>query len=264
MNRKKVVLALIIIVVVVISFPTISGVLMKKAIQENPDIILNVIRQNPQAVVDVVQHTQKANQQATIEDRMAKKRFAELKNPKEPEIIVGRPLKPGSNLNAPVTIVVYISFQCPKCVEGSDLLDALMARYPGKLKIHYKHITGDILSFKQAQLFEAVAALDQEKAWLLYDYMFENMLNIRSQGFDYILQYTQKLGFDSKLLSKDLYSQRVREALNSDWSEGKKFEVQGTPTFFINGISITGVRPMEEFTDLVDAVLISKQLAKLM
>ncbi len=241
--------------IVALNYSLISRIVLQKAIQENPEVILNVIKNNPQTVLDVVQKTQKANQEKAIELIRAQKRTEDINNPKQPEILEGRPMKPGSNLNAPVSIVVYSSFQCPKCAEGSEIIDNLMAKYPGKLKVYFKHLTGDTLAFQQALLFEATAAQDPKKAWLLHDYMFENMLTIKSGGFDFILQYAKEIGLDFDQLPKDMYSQTIRDGIRSDLEEGKKFGIQGTPTFFINGISITGARQIDEFFNLIDSAL---------
>ncbi|MCP3945004.1 MAG: thioredoxin domain-containing protein [Desulfobacteraceae bacterium] len=99
------------------------------------------------------------------------------------------------------------------------------------------------------------AVQDQEKAWLLHDYMLENIPDIKADGFDFILKYGKEIGLDFTKLSQDMFSQKVRDLLRADLEEGKKFKLQGTPTFFINGISITGAMPMGEFTSLIDTML---------
>ncbi|MCP3945003.1 MAG: thioredoxin domain-containing protein [Desulfobacteraceae bacterium] len=127
---------------IVLITPIIANMLIKKTIQENPNIVLDIIKKDAQK---------------TFEESIVKKRIEELKNPKHPSILDGRTIKPGSNPDAPVTIVVYSSFQCPKCSEGSKIIENLMAIYPGQLKVYYKHLTGDTLAFQQGLLFEAVA-----------------------------------------------------------------------------------------------------------
>jgi protein-disulfide isomerase len=43
-----------------------------------------------------------------------------------------------------------------------------------------------------------------------------------------------------------------RAAVQKDVEEGKRLEVAGTPTFFINGRVLTGAQPLEAFVRVID------------
>lgn len=52
-------------------------------------------------------------------------------------------------------------------------------------------------------------------------------------------------------LASDRYAQRVQETLDYGLGLG----ITGTPTFFINGRRLVGVRPIEDFRAAIDAEL---------
>jgi protein-disulfide isomerase len=40
--------------------------------------------------------------------------------------------------------------------------------------------------------------------------------------------------------------------INADTEEAKKFQISGTPGFIINGVSLRGAYPYEEFKTIID------------
>jgi protein-disulfide isomerase len=83
----------------------------------------------------------------------------------------------------------------------------------------------------------AEAAGAQGRFWEMHDYLFEHPLSL-SNGF--VLQYATNLGLDvdrfEREIAEHIYAERVRSDLRSGIESG----VNGTPTFFINGIRHDG------------------------
>lgn len=230
-----------------ISPETIRSVLKKK-----PSIVLDVIRDNPLELQKIIV----AGQKKAYEETIANIRKEELENPKAP--VIGRHLQPmpGSVEDAPITIVVYSSFQCPNCAQAAKTIDKLIEKYPNKLKVYYKHSTGSSnLAFQQALAFEATLLQSSAKAWLLHDYMFDNLATIRADGLAAIFPFAKQIKIDMDKLSNDMSSQIVLDRLRSDLEENQHFNIQYTPTVIINGISVIGSRPLKEYTDVIDHAL---------
>jgi len=231
---------------------TITADSIRTILKEDPKIVLDVIRNNPLELQKILV----AGQKKAYEETIGKIRADELKSPKSP--VIGKHLQPlpGSTQNAPVTIVIYSNFQCPNCAQATKTVEKLMKVYPGKLKVYYKHTTGSSnLAFQQALAFEATLKQSPAKAWLLHDYMYENMATIRADGLSAILPFAQKIKIDLNQYSQDMSSQVVLDRLRSDHEENLLFKIKYTPTVMINGISVIGTQPLKEYTDVIDSAL---------
>ena len=234
---------------------TITAESIRIVLKEDPRIVLDVIRDNPLELQKVIL----AGQKKAYEETIGKIRSDELKSPKSP--VIGQHLQPLPEFtqNAPVTIVVYSNFQCPNCAQAIKTVEKLMKKYPGKLKVYYKHTTGNSnLAFQQALAFEATLIQSPAKAWLLHDYMYENMAVIRTDGLAAIFPFAKEIKIDLKRYSQDMSSQVVLDRLRSDHEENLLFKIKYTPTIMINGISVIGTQPLKEYTDLIDSALKTK------
>jgi len=52
-------------------------------------------------------------------------------------------------------------------------------------------------------------------------------------------------------LKKDMQSPALRARIEADVAEAKAFGVQGTPTFVVNGVTVRGAAPVEDFEELL-------------
>ena len=74
-------------------------------------------------------------------------------------------------------------------------------------------------------------------------------------GEDNILKFTGDLGFDTAKLKADANSQECKQRLAEDAAELRKFRVNGTPAFFINGQFIGGRIPKQAFQQIIEEKL---------
>ena len=63
---------------------------------------------------------------------------------------------------------------------------------------------------------------------------------------------------DDKQFGFCLTSEKYKADIDKDTQEGRKVGITGTPGFFINGIEISGAKPQEEFTRVIDEELARK------
>ena len=82
----------------------------------------------------------------------------------------------------------------------------------------------------------AEAASEQGRFWEMHDHLYEHQQQLTGE---HLHAHAQVLGLDLKRFDQDLadnvYAPRVRE----DFMSGVRSGVNGTPTFFINGITLT-------------------------
>lgn len=76
-----------------------------------------------------------------------------------------------------------------------------------------------------------------------------------SLGEDNILKFSAELGLDVQKLKADANSAECKERVRADMTEMRKFKVNGTPAFFINGKFIGGGIPKQAFKQIIDEKL---------
>ncbi len=94
----------------------------------------------------------------------------------------------------------------------------------------------------------AVAAGKQGKFWEMHDIMFKNN---RELTYDKLKEYAGQIGLDVARWEKDFASPEVQAQIDKEMAEGRAADVQGTPTFFVNGKRL-GNRSLEGFKQMID------------
>ena len=73
-----------------------------------------------------------------------------------------------------------------------------------------------------------------------------------SLGEGNILQFAGEIGLDAQKLKGDANSAECKQRVDEDENELRKFRVNGTPGFFINGKFVGGGIPKEAFKEIID------------
>lgn len=158
-----------------------------------------------------------------------------------------------------VTLVEYADFQCPACGAYHPLLKQLKSEYGNKVLFVYRqfpltqiHINA-LLAGKAAE-----AAGMQNKFWEMHDMLYEKQTewSEKADAKTIFLDYAGTLGLDKEKFSKDIELPEVNSKIQASYVAGEKLGVQGTPTFFLNGVKIPkNPSSVEEFKALIEAEL---------
>jgi protein-disulfide isomerase len=159
--------------------------------------------------------------------------------------------------DAPVTLVVYSDFQCPFCSRVEPTIDQVRQTYgPDKVRIVWKN---NPLPFHQnakpaAEAAQGVFAMAGNDAfWKFHDTAFKNQ---GALGEDSYVKWAQEAGVkDVAAYKAGLGSHKWADKVDKDLSEGKAAGVQGTPSFYVNGIFINGAVPFDNFKNTIDQEL---------
>jgi len=100
----------------------------------------------------------------------------------------------------------------------------------------------------------AVAAGKQGKFWEMHDIIFKNN---RELSYDKLKEYAGQVGLDVARWEKDYNSPDVQQAIDKELADGRAADVQGTPTFFVNGKRVAN-RSLEGFKQMIDEALKTK------
>lgn len=227
---------------------------LKKTLKENPDILVEAIEENPAKIMEALNNAVRKAQQQQFEDRekgLVKERDEEFKNPKQAAIDDARIW---GNKSAKVTIVEYSDFECPFCKRGYTTLEDVHKKYGDKVRILFKHLPLDFhpMAMPAAQYFEAIRLQGADKAKKFHDYVFENQQNLGSKKEKFLEEAAKKAGADLAQVKKDINTEAVKKVIEADMEEARKFGFNGTPGYLVNGVSIRGAYPIEEFSKIID------------
>jgi len=149
---------------------------------------------------------------------------------------------------APVTIVEFSDFTCPSCRVGAVIMHALMEKYEGKVRLVFKQFP--LLSPLGAQA--ALAAQEQGKFWNMHDRLFacEKRLSRKT-----VMDLAQTAGLDLLRFRGALDTGRFENRVTADMQAARALGVESTPTFFVNGLRVDGIRSAAEFAAIIDREL---------
>jgi protein-disulfide isomerase len=135
---------------------------------------------------------------------------------------------------AAVTLVEYGDYECPYCGAAYPIIKEVQERMGERLRFVFRNFpitTSHPHAEQAAEAAEAAAA--QGRFWQMHDLLYENQQRL---GDEDLRAYAGQLGlevepFDQEL-AEHVHAPRVRE----DFMSGVRSGVNGTPTFYINGL----------------------------
>ena len=124
--------------------------------------------------------------------------------------------------------------------------------YGDKVRVVFKH--NPLPFHKDAPLASqaAWAAQQQGKFWEMHKVLFQNQSGLTAENFT---KWAGELKLNLEDFAKCSADPAVKAAVDADMQAGAAAGVDGTPAFFINGISLSGAQPLEAFVNTIDAEL---------
>jgi protein-disulfide isomerase len=140
--------------------------------------------------------------------------------------------------DAPVELVEYGDYQCPHCGRAYPIIKRIQEKLGKDLKFVFRNFP---LSEAHPQAFMAAVATEaadkQHKFWEMHDILFERQENLDLES---IVSYAVHMGLNDKTFIKDLEDEKLSAKVEADFESGIHSGVNGTPTFFINGVRFDG------------------------
>jgi protein-disulfide isomerase len=170
---------------------------------------------------------------------------AELMKPGPlPDMSLGKP-------DAPNVIVEYASMTCPHCAQFDKVVfPDLKAKYidTGKARLIFREFPLDGLAARASMIARCAGP---DRYFAMIDVMFQTQPNWVVEGpeaLDRLLQLARQAGFskekfDACLADKDLFKKIVDERQRAN----DVFQVDSTPTFFVNGKRMSGEHQLKDF-----------------
>jgi protein-disulfide isomerase/uncharacterized membrane protein len=171
--------------------------------------------------------------------------------------------------NAPVQIAEFTDFECPFCARAHEALLQVYFQYTGKIAIrHYDYPLDNNCNPRVSRPFHANAcraakyakcAGKQDKFWYFKKLLFKNQSALEQEHLDL---FATRLKLDLEALHECVADPTTVVAIQKDIQAGAEIDVNGTPTFVVNGEVVRGMRPAEFWEQKVLELLAKAQIEK--
>lgn len=170
--------------------------------------------------------------------------------------------------DAPVTLEVWSDYQCPVCGQFAELVEPTLVRLyvaNGTLRIidHDAAFQGARSSSSYDESVESAAgarcAADQNLYWQFHNWLFANQVGENQGAFrDARLRaLATKAGVDVAAWDACRATGQQQAAVRAETDAALKQGVNATPTMYLNGKVIVGLRSAEELGAMIDAATAS-------
>jgi protein-disulfide isomerase len=136
--------------------------------------------------------------------------------------------------HAPVTLVEYGDYECPHCGRAYPIVQEVQRRLGAKLRFVFRNFP---LSESHPHAQHAAEAAEGAGAhgrfWEMHDMLFEHQQALDDTD---LAGYAARLGLDAKVFERELHAHAHKARVREDFLSGVRSGVNGTPTFFINGV----------------------------
>jgi protein-disulfide isomerase len=136
--------------------------------------------------------------------------------------------------DAAVTLVEYGDYECPFCGAAYPIIKEVQARTGEVLRFVFRNFpitTSHPHAERAAEAAEAAGA--QGRFWEMHDLLYENQKRLRDQDLH---SYAEQLGLDVEPFDRELAEHVHVERIREDFMSGVRSGVNGTPTFYVNGV----------------------------
>lgn len=154
---------------------------------------------------------------------------------------------------ARVTLVEYGDYQCQFCGRAYEIVNALRERLEDDVLYVYRHLPlNSIHPHAQLAAEAAEAAGAQDKFWEMHARLFENQERLSEAD---LLRYAEEIGLDLEHFRRDLREHTFADQVRADFASGLRSGVNGTPTFFVNGMRYDGPWDLESLVETIEKPL---------
>lgn len=160
--------------------------------------------------------------------------------------------------DAPLTIVEFASMTCPHCAAFHEqVLPKLKSAYidTGKVQLIYRDfpLDGDAL---RAAMIARCAGTGRYAGFVEMIYQQQKNWAGAQEPLQALERLAQLGGLSSEAFKACLANKEVETyVLNSRMSGRREFNISGTPSFFINGRTYTGIASFDELKGIIDPLL---------
>ena len=233
---------------VLIGFVTLTGCSSSPLVGQTQleEQVIQIIRDNPDVVIESVQAYQ---QQKRDDAQVAQDTFAQQMR-RSPADVIGQSPSTGATSNT-IVLLEFSDFQCPFCAQAHQTVKQFMGKHRDEVTLVYKALPLTSIHPQALPAAKAAwAAQQQGQFWAYYDALFANQEKISESLYDEI---ARDLNLDMAQFERDRNSPEAAAAIDADIALAREIGLTGTPTFFLNGESVSG-RDLSELEQVLTQV----------
>jgi protein-disulfide isomerase len=140
--------------------------------------------------------------------------------------------------NAPVTLVEYGDYECSYCGQAYPIVKGVQEQLGDSLRFVFRNFpisTSHPHAQHAAEAAETAAAYG--KFWEMHDALYEHQSTLNDND---LRELAESVGVDAEAFDRDMTDHRFADRVQEDFMSGVRSGVNGTPTFFINGVRYDG------------------------
>jgi protein-disulfide isomerase len=131
-------------------------------------------------------------------------------------------------------LVEYGDYQCPSCGQAYPIVKRLQKHFGKRLAFVFRNFPlTQIHPWAEPAAEAAEFAAVKEKFWEMHDLLYENQQQL---GESLLVELSDTLDLSSSKLLTAVAEHTYQERVKTDFRGGVRSGVNGTPTFFINGV----------------------------
>lgn len=139
---------------------------------------------------------------------------------------------------APATLVEYGDFECPYCGQAYPIVKAIQERLGDRIRFVFRNFPlSESHPHAEHAAEAAEAAGAQGRFWEMHDVLYEHQRALSDRD---LIGYAAGLGLDATRVARELEQGTFAAKVRADFRGGVRSGVNGTPTFFINGVRYDG------------------------
>lgn len=175
------------------------------------------------------------------------------------------------NTSSSIKLVEYGDFQCPYCGAVYPTLQQVLPKYLSKISFQFRNFPLTSLhpnAYAGARAAEAAGLMG--KYWQMHDMLYQqnvtyyqdsqsgvtynNWINASNPLPDFD-SYAKQLGLNVTKFNSYYNSNQVNNAIEADINAGNNLNVQGTPTFFLDGKNIGNPASVSGFEKAINSAI---------
>ncbi|MCK5413631.1 MAG: DsbA family protein [Candidatus Pacebacteria bacterium] len=160
--------------------------------------------------------------------------------------------------NAPITMIEYGDYECPACRNSYSMVEEVMNEYQDQIKLIYRHYPLQFHKDAQGASIASECAGEQGKFWEMHEKLYTKEGGLKEKS---LKTYAREVGVDKEKFNECFTGNGYLDKINKQKEQGEKDEINGTPTFFINGKRVVNsgnskyLPTIQNFRDMINAEL---------
>jgi len=159
--------------------------------------------------------------------------------------------------NAQFTLVEFSDFQCPYCARAVGTVKEFLKKNQGKIRLVFRNMCLPNHAKAQDAAKAAIAAGEQGRFWDFREKLMASQAEWSSSA-DHkhiFVKYAKEMALDAGRFEKDMAKPDYQKKIDEDMTHAGNLGVNGTPTYFLNGVRITGARELAYFDKVLAALV---------